>query len=123
MRIYKNKTFARFAVKEKISDKNLCELIANAELGKIDADLGSGVIKQRLARTNEGKSGGYRTIILYKKKDKAFFVYGFAKKDEDNISNDDEKAFRKLAINVLNLPEIELNKQIKAGYFIEVKYE
>jgi len=40
----------------------------------IDADLGGGVIKQRVARTGGGKSGGYRTITLDRKADIAFFV-------------------------------------------------
>lgn len=111
MRIYKGKAFTRFARKERISDKKLCELIRSADAGKIDADLGGGVIKQRLSRQGEGKSGGYRTIILYRQQDRAFFVYGFAKSDEANISFEDEKAFRKLAGIVLNLPETALKEQ------------
>ncbi len=121
MRVYKNKAFARFARKEGISDLKLREAVKAIETGKIDASLGGGVIKQRLARPNAGKSGGYRTIILYRNGDKAFFVFGFAKNDEENISDDDEKAFRKLASIVLNLAEDELAKQVKAGYFVEIK--
>ena len=123
MKIYKGKAFTRFARKEKISDKKLCELIQRAEAGKIDADLGGGVIKQRLARDNQGKSGGYRTIVLYRQQDRAFFIYGFAKSDEENISAEDETVFRKLAVTVLNLPQEALQKQIEAGYFTEVVYD
>ena len=54
------------------------------EAGKIDADCG-GVIKQRIARSGQGKSGGYRTVILYRKGDKALFVYGFPKNERENI--------------------------------------
>ena len=122
MRIYKNKAFARFARKESIADETLCEAIENAEAGKIDADLGGGLIKQRIARPNEGKRGGYRTIILYKKADKAFFVFGFAKNDEANFSKDEEKAYKKMAEIMLNLTDAELRKQIKAGHITEVKY-
>lgn len=50
----------------------------------IDADYGGGVIKQRIARPHEGKSGGYRTIILYRQHAKAFFVYGFSKNERDS---------------------------------------
>ena len=77
MRVFKNKWFTKFAQKEDISDATLCEAIKDAEAGRIDADYGGGVIKQRIARPNEGKSGGYRAIILYRQGDKAFFVYGF----------------------------------------------
>ena len=65
MRIFKSKWFARFARKERITDVQLCEAIRNAEQGVIDADYGGSVIKQRIARPNEGKSGGYRSIVLF----------------------------------------------------------
>ena len=61
-------------------------MIKDVAEGNIDADYGGGGIKQRIGRLNEGKSGGYRTIIIYRRGDKAFFVYGFAKNQFDNIS-------------------------------------
>jgi hypothetical protein len=110
----------RFARKEKISDKKLQEAVENAEKGLIDADLGGGVIKQRISRPNEGKSGGYRTIIFYQRGNRAFFVYGFAKNDQENITEDDEKAFKKSADVVLSLSDEELEKDIDAGILSEV---
>ena len=65
MRIFKNKWFAKFARKEEISDEKLIQAVKDADAGNIDADYGGGVIKQRISRPQEGKSGGYRTIILY----------------------------------------------------------
>lgn len=65
MKIFKNRRFARFAHQENISSRNLCEAVDRAERGLIDADLGRGVIKQRIARSNEGRSGGFRSIILF----------------------------------------------------------
>ncbi len=67
VRIYKSKWFVRFAKKERIADAKLCEAIENAEKGLIDADYGDGLIKQRIARPGEGKSAGYRSIILFRK--------------------------------------------------------
>jgi len=60
-----SKWFQRFAREEGIRDAVLLEAIARAET-KIDADLGGGVIKQRLARPGEGKSKGYRIIIFFR---------------------------------------------------------
>ena len=65
MQIFKNAWFRRFIRKEKISAKMLWDAIDRAEKGQIDADLGGGVIKQRIARPGEGKSKGYRSIILF----------------------------------------------------------
>ena len=50
MNIYLSAWFSRFARKEKISHQLLVDAVQGAEAGLIDADLGSGVIKQRVAR-------------------------------------------------------------------------
>ena len=63
MRVYAIKGFERFRRKERIRPIVLVEAIDRAMRGLIDADLGGGLIKQRVARLGEGKSGGYRTII------------------------------------------------------------
>ena len=78
MRVFRNAWFGRFARKEKISAAALWEAVERAERGLIDADLGGGVIKQRISRSGAGKSRGYRSIVIYRKDDKAFFVFGFA---------------------------------------------
>ncbi len=66
MRIFKNKAFTRFAYKAGISDLVLCQAVGEAEQGLIGADLGGGVIKQRIARPGQGKSGGFRTLIVFR---------------------------------------------------------
>jgi hypothetical protein len=63
-RVFKTRWFERFARKENIRDTVLLDAVARAEAGQVDADLGGGVIKQRIARRGQGKSGGYRTIIF-----------------------------------------------------------
>ena len=50
MRVFKTKEFVRFARKEKVGDGDLCAAIERAERGLIDAALGGGLIKQRIAR-------------------------------------------------------------------------
>ena len=57
MRIFKTKWFVRFARRERIKDHALLDAVAQAEEGLIDADLGSGLLKQRVARAGEGRSG------------------------------------------------------------------
>lgn len=87
----------------------------------IDADLGGKVIKQRIARKNEGKSGGFRSIILFRIKEKSFFVYGFSKSQQDNLSQQELKGFKKLAKDVAQLSNAELLRLIKEDEFFEVK--
>ena len=120
LRIFRNMAFTRFAKKSKISDVALCKAVMNAEQGLIDADLGGGVIKQRVAREGEGKSGGFRTMILFKTGTRAFFVHGFAKNKVDNISDNDLVLLRRLAAEMLNYNETELTQAINNSLLIEV---
>lgn len=121
MRVFKSKRFAKFARKERISDARLCEAVEDAERGLIDADYGGGVIKQRIARPNEGKSGGYRSIILFRRGHRSFFVYGFAKSEQANIDDSDERDFKVLADKLLGASDEGLKKLLERGEFVEVR--
>lgn len=123
MRIFKNAWFCRFARREKIKDAVLKEAIARAERGLIDADLGGGVFKQRLARPGQGRSGGYRSIIIFQKGERAFFVYGFAKSDRENIDPDEAAAFKKSAKAFFALSDRQIEILIKDKELSEVDYE
>ena len=120
MRIFKNAWFERFARKQKIQDGALRDAVRRAEQGLVDADLGGGVIKQRVARPGQGRSGGYRTLILYRQAHRAFFVYGFAKSQQANISDEEAAAFKKAARYVLELTDEQLATLIQNGQFSEV---
>ena len=121
MRVFKNAWFGRFARKENISAQALWEAVDRAEKGLVDADLGGGVIKQRIARPGESKSKGYRSIVLYRKGDKAFFVYGFPKSDLGNIRDDEQEQFKKAAKSILALSDVQIRQLIENGQFEEVK--
>lgn len=82
--------------------------------------LGGGVIKQRIARPGAGKSKGYRSIVLYKQGERAFFVYGFPKSDLDNIRDDEEEQFKKAAKLILALTDEQIRQLIENGQFEEV---
>ncbi len=120
MRIFKNAWFRRFARQEKIGDKTLIEVIARAENGLIDADLGGGVIKQRIAKPGRGKSGGYRTIIIFRHGERAFFVYGFAKSKRDNIEKNEEEVYKKAAKELLALSNAQIEQLIGIEALTEV---
>ena len=122
MRVFKTKWFARFARNEGIADKSLREAIERAEQGLIDADLGGGLIKQRVARRGQGRSGGYRVILAYQAKDRAVFLFGFAKNERENISADELVFLREVAKNWLAADAMTLQREIEAGNLQEVEY-
>jgi hypothetical protein len=120
VRIFRSKSFTRFAKKAGLDDEILSKALERAERGLIDARLGGGVIKLRVARRGEGKSGGFRTIILYKAGALAFFVHGFAKKDRDNIEDRELAALKLLASQMLSYDDRDIAKAIESGTLIEV---
>lgn len=120
MRVFKNKPFARFARKAGLDDEVLRQAIDAAERGLVDADLGGGVIKQRVARQGGGKSGGFRTIVLFRLGERAFFVHGFAKSDLGNIRTDELAAFRMLASHLLAYDDAALAAAVEAGALMEI---
>jgi hypothetical protein len=98
----------------------LIRAVADAERGLVDADLGGGVLKQRVAREGGGKSGGFRTIILFRLGARAFFVHGFAKSDRENIRDDELVAFKMLAIEMLAYDDAALTAAVAAGVLVEI---
>jgi len=58
LRVFKTKEFSRFARREGIDEERLSEAVDRAERGLVDADLGGGLIKQRVARKGQGRRGG-----------------------------------------------------------------
>jgi hypothetical protein len=120
MRVFKNAWFSRFARKEQISDQALWEAVDRAEQGLIDADLGGGVIKQRIARPGAGRSGGYRSLVLYCKGSNAFFVFGFSKNSQANIRDDEQEQFKRAAKITLALTQEQVRLLIEKGQMEEV---
>jgi hypothetical protein len=120
LRIFVTKVFGRFARSESISDDRLREAIGRANAGLVDADLGSGLIKQRIGRQRQGRSRGYRTVIAFRERDRALFLHGFAKNERDNIDQNDLARLRKLAAVYLTASNEELEAWCAAGELKEV---
>lgn len=123
MRVFKTRWFVRFAKSEKISDTSLADAVARAERGLLDADLGGGIIKQRVARPGKGKSGGYRTVIAYRARKRAVFLFGFAKSERDNVSDEQLADLRNAAGDILRRSDDSIAEDIAAGRLQEVHYE
>lgn len=120
MRVFKASRFHKFARKEKISDAMLCEAVERAERGQIDADLGAGLIKQRVARPGAGKSGGFRTLVFFRTQTRAVFAFGFAKNDMANLDNAEETYLKKAAKLVLGFTDAQMDTEVAAGRMLKV---
>lgn len=123
MRIFKTPVFAKWAKQEKLTDSQLRQAIREMEQGLIDADLGGHIYKKRIALPGRGKRGGSRSILAYQVKEKAFFIFGFAKNEKATISDEELKIAKVFAKELLQYSNEQLNKLIKDGKLYEVKYE
>ena len=123
MRVFKTKPFVRFAGREGIDEATLCDAVRRAEHGVVDADLGGGVIKQRIARPGQGRARGFRSIVLFRRGERAFFVHGFAKSHRANLRPDERKAFQALADALLGLDDAEVAAAMANGTIREVDYD
>ena len=120
MQIFKTKWFARFARSELIADASLREAIARAKRGLIDADLGGGLIKQRVARQGKGRSGGYRVIVAYRAKGRAVFLFGFAKSDRENVDSRELESLRAFGNGWLTADDTQIALGIREDEIQEV---
>jgi hypothetical protein len=123
LRVFKTKQFARFARSQRIADASLCEAIRRAERGLVDADLGGGVLKQRVARPGQGRSGGYRVLIAYRAKTRSVFLYGFAKSERGNVEEDELATLRDIAKGWLEADAMALARAAADGLIQEVEYD
>jgi hypothetical protein len=89
----------------------------------IDADLGGGVVKQRIARKGAGKSGGFRVLMLLRIHKLAIFVHGFAKNEMGNIEANELVALKKLASVLLRYESGDLASAVASGALSEVKWD
>ena len=121
MRIFKTKWVARFVRRERIDDHGLKEAIERAERGLIDADLGGGLIKQRVARPGQGRSGGFRMIVAYRAEDKAFFLYGFAKNERENIEDSELQTLRDIGGELLAQNNTALDEAVSSSTLQEIE--
>ena len=123
MHVYAIKGFERFRRKERLSKESLIEAVDRAESGLIDAGLGGGLIKQRVARIGQGKRGGYRTIIAYRAGERAVFLFGFAKNAKDNIAPNELAHWLLIGSDVLAATARAIEKAIADNELMEVDDE
>jgi hypothetical protein len=122
MRVFKLKAFARFQRRERLDDTRLAEAVRDAEKDLVAADLGGGLIKQRIARSGRGKSGGYRSIIAYRRGERAVFLYGFAKNERDNIGDEELVLWRVRAQALISSTKSTLDALLSDGELLEAPY-
>jgi hypothetical protein len=120
MVIYKTRWFNRWAGKQGLDDLRLCAAVREMTVGLYEADLGGGLLKKRIARSGQGKRGGFRTIVATNKGNQWFFVFGFPKNERSTIDKKEEEALKKLASHLLALTPQDVENAKRANELMEV---
>jgi len=123
VRIFKTRWLARYARRENITDASLAGAVLRAKRGLVDADLGGNVIKQRVARIGQGRSGGYRLLIAFRAAHRAVFLFGFAKNERDNIDDKELTTLKEIAAAWLAADAVKIEQAVAEGLLVEVKHE
>jgi len=120
MRIFKYRTFEKWAKKQGMTNADLKKAMTEIQKGLLDANLGGDVYKKRIGLHGKGKRSSYRTIILMKIQDKAIFAHGFAKGEKGNITKNELEGFKLMAKAFLNLNDKQIKTLIDKQNLIEV---
>lgn len=123
MRVFVQKQFDRWAADSGLTETVLMQAAIEAFAGQVDGDLGGFLFKKRIARAGGGKSGGFRTILCFRKanSDRIFFLYGFPKNDKGNISAREEKALKLVAKFLVDVSDVQLDALEEYGEMRELK--
>jgi hypothetical protein len=121
LRILMVRRFSQFAKNERLSNDTLIQAVGVVESGLVDAHLGGGLIKVRIAREGAGKSGGYRTLLFFHYEERAIFAFGFPKKDKANISARELIALKVTSKSLLSKSETEIDELVLQGKLLELK--
>jgi hypothetical protein len=89
--------------------------------GLVDARLGGFLIKKRVGRKDEGKRGGFRTIIAYRAGDRIIFLHGFAKNEDDNISDKERKVLVKLGHIYMDYSPEDIKSLVDKQLLVELE--
>jgi len=122
-RVFKTRYFSRWMRKTELSDQALWKAVAEMEQGLIDADLGGGVVKKRVALPGQGKRGSVRTLVATRKRDRWFFVYGFEKNERSNIAKEELEGLQDIARQLLARTSSELDQAVQDGSLQEIGHD
>jgi hypothetical protein len=103
-----------------LNGQDLKNAIEEIKHGLVDADLGGGVLKKRVARQGQGKRSGYRVIIATRYEEHWFFILGFPKNERSNMTKKEEESLKLMAHELLSYTQAQIEQAKKAGSLIEI---
>lgn len=120
MRVFKTKSFGRWARKVELPDSTLMKAVLEMERGLIDADLGGGLYKKRVPLPGQGKRGSARTLIATNRQGTWIFLAGYLKSEQESLRTAELLTYRMLAGSFLTREAGELDIHVASNLLEEI---
>jgi len=121
--ILKTRYFTKWARKIGLNNSLLEKAVLEIQSGLLDANLGGGIVKKRIALPGRGKSSSTRTLLATNLRNRWFFVFGFEKNEIENISEKELTTLKILAKDLLGMSAVQIKIAIEKGALVEVENE
>jgi hypothetical protein len=115
MNAFESRWFKRWSKKNGLKKADLLDALERMINGSGVVNLGGNIYKIRVAKNGQGRSGGFRTILIFKKGKRSLFIYGFEKNDQDNIDKGTLADYKKFAVTFLNYTDDDINRLVNNG--------
>jgi hypothetical protein len=122
-RVFMTRQFSRWMRKTELTESALCLAVTEMSNGLIDADMGGGVLKKRVAMPGRGKSGSARTLLATNRASRWFFVFGFEKNERANVTGKEVEALQQLATDLLRLSPSQLDEHVGSDALKEICHD
>jgi len=120
VRVFKTRVFVRMMRKLDLTDAALCGAVQEMIQGLVDADLGGGVLKKRVALPGRGKRGSTRTLLASNRGNRWFFLFGYEKNVRASVTTAERDALQLLAVDLLGMPTAALDRAVVQGELQEI---
>ena len=107
--------------KTELTESALC--LAVTEMSNIDANMGGGVLKKRVAMPGRGKSGSARTLLATNRASRWFFVFGFEKNERADVTGKGLEALQQLGADLLRLSPSQLDEHVGSDALKEICHD
>jgi hypothetical protein len=115
MNAFESRWFKKWSKKNGLKKVDLLDALKRTINGSGVVNLGGYIYKIRIAKNGQGRSGGFRTILIFKKGKRSLFIYGFEKNDQDNIDKGTLADYKKFAVTFLNYTDDDINRLVNNG--------
>jgi len=122
-RIFKERSFSRWMRKTELTDALLVGAVEEMVRGLVNADLGGGVLKKRIALPGRGKSGSARTILVTNRDTRWIFLFGYEKNEKDTLTHEELAAAKEYATVALGWTEAQIAEKVRRQTLEEIHHE